>query len=503
MVSHGRVARLAEGLLGAIRRDWAHWRAAVTPTPPDAARLFVYRAEPAGGSRRIHLRIEPDGSGVLLIDVTDVIHLNATAAWLAKRALDCTPVERAIAGLHSRFRGVDPAQVGREARQIYAMVDHLTTTTDDCPTCGLRELARTPPFGKPATAPLKADLALSYGCNNACGHCYNPPGRAHIPSLAEADWCRVLGKLAEIGVPHVIFTGGEPTLHKDLPRLIRHAQRLGLLTGVNTNGRRLCWRPLVESLAEAGLDHVQITLQSHRADVHDAMSGAEAHGETIHGIENAVQAGLHTITNTTLTRRNASEAQRIVELVHGLGLRTFAMNGMIYSGGGRTSPEAIAAEDLGAVLIGVRDRAEELRLRFLWYTPTEYCRLSPVELELGPRRCNAGEYSICIEPNGDVLPCQSYYTPAGNLLRDPWEKIFHGPLFRSFRDRVAQPRRCGLPERCWDCPDLPLCSGGCRLERQQRELTSNAVPRRAGLSREAASVNNPQPRSGVSQWPRA
>ncbi|MCB0241561.1 MAG: SPASM domain-containing protein, partial [Anaerolineae bacterium] len=72
-----------------------------------------------------------------------------------------------------------------------------------------------------------------------------------------------------------------------------------------------------------------------------------------------------------------------------------------------------------ALLIRVRDRAEELGMRFLWYTPTEYCRMSPVELELGAKRCNAGEYSLCIEPNGDVLPCQSYYVAAGNILRDP------------------------------------------------------------------------------------
>ena len=94
-------------------------------------------------------------------------------------------------------------------------------------------------------------------------------------------------------------------------------------------------------------------------------------------------------------------------------------------------------------------------MRFLWYTPTEYCRLSPVELELGPRRCNAGEYSICIEPNGDVLPCQSYYVPAGNILRDPWERIWQSELFRGFRRRAADPQAAGLPERCWTCPDLP------------------------------------------------
>jgi radical SAM protein with 4Fe4S-binding SPASM domain len=107
-------------------------------------------------------------------------------------------------------------------------------------------------------------------------------------------------------------------------------------------------------------------------------------------------------------------------------------------------------------------------MRFLWYTPTEYCRLSPVELEIGAKRCNAGEYSMCIEPDGAVLPCQSYYVAAGNMLCDPWEHIWNSALFRSFRERVDHPAQAGLPEPCHDCPDLPLCAGGCRIEREAR-----------------------------------
>ena len=165
-------------------------------------------------------------------------------------------------------------------------------------------------------------------------------------------------------------------------------------------------------------------------------------------------AGLHVITNTTLTRRNVDHALETVDFLHRLGLRTFAMNGMIFSGRGLQSGDAVEVDQLRHVLPVVRDRAKTLGMRFLWYTPTDYCRLSPVELELGPRRCNAGEYSMCIEPNGDVLPCQSYYVAAGNILRDPWPRIWDSDLFRGFRDRVRHPRECGLPEHCWQCPDL-------------------------------------------------
>ncbi len=270
-------------------------------------------------------------------------------------------------------------------------------------------------------------------------------------------------------MPHVIFTGGEPTLFAGLSELVSAAEKLGLITGMNTNGRRLADGELADSLVRAGLSHVQITLESCRAEVHNAMTSAESFEETCRGIAKSIAAGLHVITNTTLTRQNVDHALETVDFLHRLGLKTFAMNGMIFSGRGLDCGDAVAVEELRTVLAAVRDRAKMSGMRFLWYTPTDYCRLSPLELELGARRCNAGEYSMCIEPNGDVLPCQSYYVVAGNILHDSWQSIWGSELFRGFRDRVRDPQKCGLPERCWRCPDLDLCGGGCRLERMSRK----------------------------------
>ncbi|MCE5266783.1 MAG: radical SAM protein [Planctomycetaceae bacterium] len=468
-----------------IKRVLAALRKDITSLSPvarrrtDRAQLRAYRVRLPGGLRRFHLRTSVNGDAVLLVDATDAIHLNATAALLTRLALERVPVDRAAAKVREHFRGVDMAEAHRAAGKVYAMIDQLRAGFDSCPCCAARGLAETkepPPFSVAVTAPYKADLALSYGCNNACPHCYNTCVRpaptlasphSSLPSpLRPSQWRQVLRTLAAIGIPHVVFTGGEPTLFEGLYKLIRDAEELGLVSGLNTNGRRLAELDFAVALRRAGLDHVQITLQSSDAAVHNAMSGAEAFDETVAGVRNALAAGLHTITNTTLTRRNVEHAGTIVDFLHHLGVRTFAMNGMIFSGGGRTSGDALPTESLAPVLAQVRERAAQRGMRFLWYTPTEYCRLSPLELELGARRCNAGEYSICIEPNGDVLPCQSYYVPAGNILRDPWERIWHGKLFRSFRERTLDPRAAGLPERCWSCQDLPLCGGGCRIERE-------------------------------------
>ena len=462
---------ITQRILNGLHDDVNSFMASIAPIALPEPGLHTYRFK-VGGDRefRIHLRIEPQGHGVLFVDVTDVIHLNTTAAHMAKMALDAIPLKRARAELLLRYPVISLAQIDRELTQIYQMVEGFSEFDSHCATCAIADLADVAPlFSVKVNAPYKVDIALTYGCNNACPHCYNENDRLDMLSLPLEQWKDVLEKIAAIGVPHVILTGGEATLHPDLPRIIELGDRLGMIMGLNTNGRHIAHPGYMRELADAGLNHVQVTLGSCHAEIHDAMMGAKSFKQTVRGIQNAVESRVHTITNTTLMRSNMDHVDQIINFIHDIGITTFAMNGMIYSGGGFSHPTAIPQEALPPLLVHVRNHSERLGMRFLWYTPTEYCMMSRVEIEIGAKRCNAGEYSLCIEPNGDVLPCQSYYVSAGNILQDPWEEIWHSDLFVSFRDREADPKKYGLPEKCWECPDLPLCGGGCRIEREARE----------------------------------
>jgi radical SAM protein with 4Fe4S-binding SPASM domain len=452
-----------------LGRDLNNFRALFARREPLEAGLYTYQVAAPEGYKRLHLRLDEDLSGVLFVDVTDVIHLNVTAAAMTKMALDNVPYQEAKSRLLSQYQTSDGKQISNELDSMYKMVNRLRMPEAGCPTCAIEGLERSALFSTRAMAPYKADLALTYGCNNACSHCYNEPDRFDMSSMVKEDWYQVLDRLHAVGVPHIIFTGGEATLHPDLPEIIHYADSLGMVTGLNTNGRRIAHMPYMQTLASSGLNHVQVTLGSHIAETHNAIMGADSFHQTVRGIHNALASGVFVITNTTLMQCNRANVEPLIDFLFQLGIRTFAMNGMIYSGGGFADPNAIREELMPPILIRVRDHAAEKGMRFLWYTPTEYCRMSPVELEIGAKRCNAGEYSICIEPNGDVLPCQSFYASAGNILRDPWKQIWQGELFRSFRDRELDPRWAGLPEKCWECPDLSLCGGGCRIEREARD----------------------------------
>jgi len=316
----------------------------------------------------------------------------------------------------------------------------------------------TEPFQTDVKAPYRMDLALTYRCDLNCGHCYNQERKPK--ELSTEEWKRVIGRIWDIGVPHLIFTGGEATLRQDLPELIGFAEETGMVTGLLTNGVRLSNEAYVRELIDAGLDHVQITLESFDASVHNSMTGADSFKSTVSAIENCVKTGLHTITNTTLTRENARGMPRTVRFVHGLGLNAVAANAVIQSGRALEGDYSLPLIELESVILETNEVLEELGMRFIWYSPTRYCAFNPLEFGLGEKRCTAGEYNLCVEPDGRVLPCQSWYESAGNILRDPWKEIWEHPLLVSARERDW------ADDQCRECVHFTLCGGGCPLEKR-------------------------------------
>jgi radical SAM protein with 4Fe4S-binding SPASM domain len=268
---------------------------------------------------------------------------------------------------------------------------------------------------------------------------------------------KIIDKLWEIGVPHIVFTGGEPTQRKDLPELIAHAEKKGQITGLITNGRRLSDPKYLDKLVKAGLDHVQITLESFNPKTHDSITGTPGSWkETVSGIQNAQKVDIYLSTNSTVLQQNKNEMVETIEFISGLGVVNVSLNGLIRSGSGKES-EAVTLNEISSLLPQVKEIAEDKKLNFIWYTPTPYCELNPVNMDLGIKQCTACTINMAVEPNGDVLPCQSYYKPLGNLLSDPWEKLWNNDECERFRQREY------APEKCSSCTLLNLCGGACPL----------------------------------------
>jgi radical SAM protein with 4Fe4S-binding SPASM domain len=405
---------------------------------------------------RIHLRIDPDGSGTLIVNANRVTHLNPTAALMAHQILEGRTDQEIVLRLREQYR-VNRNRAYQDLATFKLQFDHLLHPDDICPIHEL-DLETIMPFSARPSAPYRMDLAITYRCNNDCAHCYNARQRS-FPELHTENWKHILDQLWALGVPHIVFTGGEATLRNDLPELVAHAESNGQITGLNTNARRLADEKYLQKLVDAGLDHVQITVESCDEQIHDGMMRAKgAFRQTIQGLKNVLDSQLYVMTNTTMLRTNVHKIPDTLDFLAELGVPTIGLNALIYAGQGLTVGTGLHERELQPILDIAVQKTDEHNQRLIWYTPTQYCNFDPIQSNLGVKGCTASLYSMCIESNGNVLPCQSYYYPLGNMLTDSWESIWNHRLSVQLRERR------GLPAKCEGCPVVAECGGGCPLQ---------------------------------------
>lgn len=445
------------------------------------------------GDLKLHLRGEADGTGVLVVNASAALFLDRVArayfdAFMAE--LDALRTggtgsaptagagqidDPSLAGefllpgiarrMTRRYR-VKATTVALDWNRLWGSVLSVATG-ESCPFSDF-EVRRVDPLSVELSAPYRTDLILTYRCQNNCGHCY-AGGPHETPEISASSWKAIIGKLAAWGVPTVVFTGGEPLLRADLEEILHSAQEEGCITGLITNGRLLTKRR-VSSLAEAGLDFIQATVESCDPDVHDRMVGADgAWRETVEGLRNASKT-IYTTTNTTVTQDNKHTIPDTVGFLKDLGVRKFGINALIRSGRG-TGAAGVELPELRRLLERVVDESAELGFPFIWYTPACYEDVNPVDLGLGVKTCSAASTVLAVEPDGNVMPCQSYYKSLGNALTGDFGQMWQHPLAVALRRRrhPGAPRHPDfpvLPEKCAGCDDLALCGGACPLERQ-------------------------------------
>ena len=415
----------------------------------------TYKYDGAGelSHHRFHLRVDAVNKGVLLVDASKLVFLNGTALDYVRCILEGRTEVQAVRYMRLRYKNLSRATAeehfGRIKTQLTDFLkgdlNVIQTIGTDNPSIGADDLP----------SPYRMDLALTYRCQNDCGHCYNETKEKK--ELTVEQWKSVIDKLWAVGIPHVVLTGGEPTLFKGLEELIARSEEHGQITGMITNGRGLASPRYLKGLVKLGLDHVQITVLSHRESTHDRLCrSAGAWKGTIEGLKMALAEDLYVSTNTTIMRSNYEEIQETMRFLVGLGVKNIAFNSIIRSGKGEEA-EGITFEELAGLLARLKSIAAEAHVNLIWYSPTPYCEFNPINLGLGIKQCTACSINMAVEPDGTVLPCQSYYESLGNILTDKWDAIWNNELCKGIRERKY------LDERCINCQLRQVCGGGCPL----------------------------------------
>ena len=185
-------------------------------------------------------------------------------------------------------------------------------------------------------APHRMDLMVSsmakdgkWNCNQKCIHCYAAgQNYADKKELSTEEWKKVIDKCREVCIPQLTFTGGEPTMRKDLVELIDYAK--WFITRLNTNGVLLT-EELCKKLYDASLDSVQITFYSSNEEEHNKLVGAKNFEKTVEGIKNAIKVGLPLSINTPLCTINKNYVETL-KYLHSLGVKYVTCSGLIITG---------------------------------------------------------------------------------------------------------------------------------------------------------------------------
>jgi len=418
---------------------------------------------------RLHLRREKRDRATVWVNGTIQLSLNQEAADITEALIqafwkfknvdafsDGAFWQDMFGQLQKKYGpGVSEQRLRDDINQVFST--YLNVAKGQCPAVDLN-LPMVDIKPEDWTAPSRMDLALTYTCQNECTFCYSDGPRS-TEELDFDQWKAIIARLWQIGVPNLLFTGGEPTLRADLVQLVWEAEQF--VTGLVTNGRKLS--NIALQLHDASLDYVQVSLEASDPAIHDRMVGAlGAWKETVAGIKAALDAGLYVTTNTTLTRENAEAFPDTLYFSRQLGLKTMGCNSLICSGKGqaRIKKDGLSSQEMKAALSRALEVAGELGIELVWYSPTCYKDLNPLEMGLGIKGCSAAQYNMTIEPDGRVIPCQSWiHQGCGNILKDKWETIWNNPICLGLRDRTEV-----LREECVGCQHWDECGGGCPLE---------------------------------------
>jgi Radical SAM superfamily len=375
-------------------RSFGKSKSAQQPVPPG---LYHYQA-PQNDPRnyRLHLRVDLDGSGVMIVNAATILHLNQSATQYAYYFLQNQPADVVAQAMSRRYQ-VTQQQAFEDYLSLTSRILTMVESPDLDPVTFLDFERRLPHTGR-LTAPYRLDIALTYRLP-ADEDPESAPIRRVERELSTEEWKAVLDSAWQAGIPHVVFTGGEPTLRDDLPELIAHAESNGQVSGLLSEGLRFADQAYLDSLLGTGLDHMLIVFQGENEAAWSSL-------------DNVIAADVFLAVHLTLTPTNTASSQELLAKLAERGVKAVSLSA--------------SQPGLNEPLSKLRDLAAAYGMELVWDLPVPYSVHNPVWLEVYENvpEATAKRAVLYIEPDGDVLPTQGNQRLLGNVLRDSWDILW-------------------------------------------------------------------------------
>ena len=310
--------------------------------------------------------------------------------------------------------------------------------------------------------PLGLLAELTHRCPLGCPYCSNPLALdRRDDEIDAATWARVFREAAALGVLQVHLSGGEPAAQRDLHEIVKAARDAGLYSNLITSGVGLTPQTLA-ALADAGLDHVQVSIQDSEQAPADHIAGYEgafARKRAIAG--EVVRLGLPLTINLVVHRANIGRIEAMVDLALSLGASRVEIAHVQYYGWAMKNRAALmpsrAQVDEAVRQVEMLRARHHGRIVIDAVVPDYFARF--------PKPCVGGwgRRSLNVTPAGKVLPCHAaevipgleFWNVSDHSLGEIWRR---SPAFNAFRGEAW------MQEPCRSCARREQDFGGCRCQ---------------------------------------
>jgi Fe-coproporphyrin III synthase len=322
-------------------------------------------------------------------------------------------------------------------------------------------------------------------CNLKCIHCYaQSRDIEYEDELTTQQGKELIDDLAQFGSPVILFSGGEPTMRKDLPELAMHARDKGMRAVISTNGT-LIDEKMAKVLKDIGLSYVGVSLDGMR-ETNDKFRGVPgAFDAALQGMRNCKKEGIKVGLRFTINKKNAQDIPAIFDLLEEEGIPRVCFYHLVYSGrGSKLVEEDLSHEESRRVVDLIMDKTKEMHDRGFPMEvltvdnhcdgPYVYFRL----LEEDPERA-AEVYELlmmnqgnstgigigCVSWDGSVHADQFWrHYSFGNVKERPFSEIWidtSDELMAGLKDRKALIK--ANANRCAKCKWLEICNANFRV----------------------------------------
>jgi len=302
---------------------------------------------------------------------------------------------------------------------------------------------------------------LTYKCPLQCPYCSNPIDYAkHSSEIGTEDWKRVLTQARKMGAVQLGFSGGEPLTRQDLPELVQHARQLGYYSNLITSGYGLTEEKIIQ-LKEAGLDHIQISIQASTQELNDHLAGTESY-QTKKEVAHLVKKhGYPMVLCVVIHRENIHQMPEILAMAEELGADYLELANTQYYGWAHKNRDLLMPtkeqfEEAEAIAQAYKEKVAD-KMKIYYVIPDFH--------EDRPKACmnGWGTTFLTIAPDGVALPCHSardlpgLECPSVNdySVEEIWNE---SKTFNFFRGNEW------MKEPCRSCDEKEKDFGGCRCQ---------------------------------------